>query len=77
MKTFILPATHRRRQEGSAVIMVLAMLAIMLICVGVNTVAVTNLRRELKLLEKKQVQRLQPAAANQSENPRQNARQHD
>ena len=54
--------THpARAQSGSAVVVVLAMLGIMVICVSVNVVSVRTLQRELKLIEKKQVQRLQPA----------------
>ncbi len=54
---------HSRHPErGSAVIVTLAMLAIMLLCVGANTIAIRTLSRELKLVEKKQMQRLQHAA---------------
>lgn len=48
-------------QSGSAVIVLLALLGIMLTFVAVNTVAIRSLQRELKLIEKKQVQRLQSA----------------
>ncbi len=53
----------RRAERGSAVMLVMTMLGIMVICVTVNAVAVMSLTRELKLLEKKQVQRLQTASA--------------
>ena len=48
-------------QSGSAVIVLLALLGIMLTFVAANTIAIRSLQRELKLIEKKQVQRLQPA----------------
>lgn len=48
-------------QSGSAVIVLLAMLGIMLIFVAANTIAIRSLQRELKLIEKKQVHRLQAA----------------
>lgn len=57
----ILPSSkekNRRAERGSAVAVILAMLGIMLIFVGADLVAVRSLDRELKLLEKKQVQRL-------------------
>lgn len=50
---------HQDRPErGSAVIVILGMLAIMMIFLTLNTVALNHLNRELKLSEKKQVQRL-------------------
>jgi hypothetical protein len=52
----------RRREHGSAVAVVLALVAIMLIYMGANLVALRSLDRELKLLEKKQLQRLRQAA---------------
>ena len=55
-----------RTEHGSAVVVILAMLAIMMICVSVNVVAVRSLERELKLLEKNQVQRLHQNAPGQS-----------
>lgn len=52
---------RKRGQSGSAVVVLLAMLTMMLIFVAANTVAIRSLQRELKLIEKKQVQRLQTA----------------
>lgn len=63
MKILSYPSNPMRAHNASAVVVVLAMLGIMVICVGVNVAAVRNLQRELKLLEKKQVQRLQSAPA--------------
>lgn len=48
-----------RRQSGSAVIVVMALLAIILIYVAGNLRTLTNLGRELKLLERQQIHRLQ------------------
>ena len=61
-----LPRVHAShpccRPAGSAVIVVLALLAIMLIYVAGNLRTLYNLGRELGLLERQQVQRLQTAA---------------
>ncbi len=51
----------RRRQSGSAVIVVLALLVIMLIYVAGNLRTLSSLERELKLLERQQTRRLQVA----------------
>jgi hypothetical protein len=51
----------RCADSGSAVVVLLALLGMMLVFVAANTVAIRSLQRELKLIEKKQVQRLQPA----------------
>ena len=51
-----------RRQSGSAVIVVMALLAIILIYVAGNLRTLTNLGRELKLLERQQIHRLQNVA---------------
>jgi hypothetical protein len=51
-----------RRQSGSAVIVVMALLAIILIYVAGNLRTLTNLGRELKLLERQQIRRLQNAS---------------
>ncbi|HWF19221.1 MAG TPA: hypothetical protein VG754_08135 [Verrucomicrobiae bacterium] len=52
----------RRRLSGSAVAVMLALVGMMLVFVAANTVAIRSLQRELKLIEKKQVQRLQTAS---------------
>jgi hypothetical protein len=51
-----------RRQSGSAVIVVMALLAIMLVYVAANIRTLSSLVRELRLLERQQTQRLQTAA---------------
>ncbi len=51
----------RRRQQGTAMIVVLALLAIILIYVADNLQTLHHLGRELKLLEQRQIRRLQAA----------------
>jgi hypothetical protein len=53
---------HPRRQSGSAVIVVIALLAIILIYVAGNLRTLTHLGRELKLLERQQIRRIQGAS---------------
>ena len=52
----------RRRQSGSAVIVVMALLAIILVYVAGNLRTLNNLGRELKLVERQQTRRLQRAS---------------
>ena len=52
----------RPRQSGSAVIIVLALLTILLIYVTGNIRTLSSLGRELRLLEHQQTLRLQPTA---------------
>ncbi len=47
------------RQSGSAVIIVMTLLALILIYVAGNLRTLTNLGRELKLVERQQIHRLQ------------------
>lgn len=51
----------RRRQAGSAVIVVLALVVIIMIYVAGNLRTLNSLGRELGLVERQQVQRLQKA----------------
>jgi hypothetical protein len=51
-----------RCQSGSAVIVIMALLAILLIYVAGNLRTLANLGRELRLLERQQTRRLQMAA---------------
>ncbi|MGD0258914.1 MAG: hypothetical protein ABSD29_03725 [Verrucomicrobiota bacterium] len=53
----------RRRQAGSAVIVVMALLAIILVYLAANLRTLDSLGRELKLLERQQTRRLQTATA--------------
>ena len=50
---------RRRHQSGSAVIIVMALLAIILVYVAGNLRTINSLGRELKLLERQQTRRLQ------------------
>jgi hypothetical protein len=52
----------RHGQSGSAVIVVMALLAIILVYVAGNLKTLANLGRELKLLERQQIRRLQNAS---------------
>lgn len=51
-----------RRQSGSAVIVVMALLAILLVYMAGNLRTLTNLGRELKLVERQQIRRLEAVA---------------
>jgi len=53
----------RRGERGFLVIALLAILAIMLIYVNVNVRLLGHLKRELKLVEQKQIQRLEKIGA--------------
>ena len=52
------------RENGMATIIFIALLAIMMILVTVNLSALTRLHREEKLLEQKQIQRLDSSQTN-------------
>ena len=51
-----------RRQSGSAVIVIMALLAILLLYMAYNLQTLANLGRELRLLERQQTHRLQTTA---------------
>ena len=51
-----------RRESGSAVIVIMALLAILLLYMAYNLKTLANLGRELRLLERQQTRRLQAAA---------------
>ena len=53
----------RRGERGFLVIALLAIVAIMLIYVNVNVRLLGNLKRELKLVEQQQIQRLEKVGA--------------
>jgi len=61
-----LPSVHRirssRREYGVAVIVILALLAILMIYVAGNLRTLDHLEREVQLLERKQILRLQATA---------------
>jgi hypothetical protein len=56
---------HRQRQGGSAVLVILVLLGIMLIFVAVNTANLNWLRRQVNVVDQRQTQRLAHSAANQ------------
>ena len=49
----------KRKEAGSAVLVVIALIAIIFIYIAANLSALHNLHRELRLIEKRQIQRLQ------------------
>ena len=53
----------RRHEQGLAVITVMTVLAIVLICLAGNIRMLYSLDRELKLVQKKQIRRLQATAS--------------
>ena len=56
--------TPRRRQNGSAVLVFITLLAIMVILVTANSKALFRLHQEIKLLEQRQVKRLNASQTN-------------
>ncbi|HEX4644752.1 MAG TPA: hypothetical protein VH598_04015 [Verrucomicrobiae bacterium] len=58
MKTSLFQPKRRRSEYGSATIVVLVMLGIMMIFFATNLVTIKTLTRELKSVDKKQVERL-------------------
>jgi type II secretory pathway component PulK len=54
---------RRHRQRGSAVVVYLALLAIMVILAAANSNTLLHLHRELNLLEHRQIKRLNASAA--------------
>ena len=57
-------AAPKRGEDGMATVVFIALLAIMLILVTAESRALFNLHREVKLLEKQQLKRLNPPATN-------------
>ena len=58
-----------RRRAGSAVVVLIAILAILLIYVAANLRTLANLGRELRLLERQQTHRLRVAASKTNSPP--------
>jgi cell division protein FtsN len=50
--------SHRARNAGSAVVVMIALLGLMLVFVGANLKTLHFLKREIKLIETRQVHRL-------------------
>ncbi len=57
-------STARRRQRGSAVVLYLALLGIMVILSAANTNTLLHLHREMNLLDQRQIKRLNASATN-------------
>lgn len=53
-------AEHRRRERGSATILVFALVAILVVYMNGNQLALHSAKRELRLLEQKQLKKFQP-----------------
>ena len=64
MKIFPFNFTERRRQNGSAVLVFITLLAIMVILVTANSKALFYLHQETKLLEQQQIKRLNASQTN-------------
>ena len=64
MKIFPSNFTERPRQNGSAVLLFITLLAIMVILVTANSKALFCLHQEIKLLEQRQVERLNTSQTN-------------
>ena len=56
--------SSKRRQGGMAVIVMLALLSIMLVCIGASIRSLNRLNRELKLLNQRQTRRLALTSSN-------------
>lgn len=64
IQTISATALSRARQRGSAVAVLLVMLAIMLILVAANGKTLLHLQKELRFIERQQTQRLNAAQTN-------------
>lgn len=64
MKTFFSDSSKRHRQNGSTVLVLITLLAIMVILATANSKALFHLHREIKLLETRQIQRLNASQTN-------------
>ncbi|MEQ2008750.1 MAG: hypothetical protein ABMA26_18375 [Limisphaerales bacterium] len=53
----------RRGERGSATVLVLALVAIMMVFLSTNQRVLHNLKREVKLVEQKQLKKFQPPPA--------------
>jgi hypothetical protein len=64
MKTSRFKSCRHSRQSGSAVLIFITLLAIMLMLITANSSALLHLHRELKLLEHRQIERLSASQTN-------------
>jgi len=56
--------SRSHRQSGSAVLIFITLLAIMLMLIAANSSALLHLHRELKLLDQRQIKRLDASQTN-------------
>jgi hypothetical protein len=64
MKVSRFNLSRHHRQSGSAVVIFITLLAIMLMLITANSSALLHLHRELKLLDQRQVERLNASQTN-------------
>jgi hypothetical protein len=64
MKTYFADLSPRRRQDGSTVLVLITLLVIMVMLATANSKALFHLHREIKLLETRQIQRLNGSQTN-------------
>jgi hypothetical protein len=64
MKVSRFNLSQHHRQSGSAVLIFITLLAIMLMLITANSSALLHLHRELKLLDQRQVERLNTSQTN-------------
>ena len=64
MKTILTDFPKHRRQDGSTVLVLITLLAIMVMLATANSKALFHLHREIKLLESRQVDRLNASQTN-------------
>jgi len=57
-------SSPQRRQNGVAIVVILALLSIMLLYITANVRSLHHLGRELRLLEQRQIQRLERSQTN-------------
>jgi type II secretory pathway component PulK len=61
MKTTVLSSVHPGRRRGSAVLVVLVLLALMMVFISANSFTLHSLKRDLHRLEQKQLRRYRAA----------------
>ena len=66
MKVSRFNLSRRHRQNGSAVLVFITLLAIMVILTAANSNTLLHLHRELKLLDQRQIKRLNASQTNAS-----------
>lgn len=64
MKTCFVDSSRRHRQNGSTVLVLITLLVIMVMLATANSKALFHLHREIKLLETRQVLRLNTSQTN-------------